>query len=365
MLLLIALAAPAAAGAAGRSSLFGINSWSVLDDDAQLAPLRDTPIGAYRVSFSWASAEAQAGASYNFATHDRLVAASARLGVRLLPVLDDSPEWARGSSPRAGEPPEAGYEMSHFEQFVAAAAGRFGSGGSFWREHPELPYLPIEHWEAWNEPNFPSFWYAGRRPRAADYRLLLGAVRRGLAAGDIRARVVFGGLSYGNAAVDPVRYVRAFLRAPGSHCLFDEMAIHPYSRSPGRGLRKVRAMRALLDAAGRRDARLWLTEYGWSTGGSPTNRLHASEAGQKRNLVRMTRRLLRRRAELRLGGIYWFALRDAPPRSSGDESWWGWDTGLLREDGSAKPAFASYLRLARRAPRAAPSGRSPCRAGRS
>jgi hypothetical protein len=357
--LTLALGAPAA-DALQSSPLFGINSWNLLDDDAQLAPLGATPIGSYRVPFSWAAAEPEPGAAYDFTSHDRLVAAAARAGVQLLPVLSDSPPWVRGSSARAGEPPEAGVEMSRFEQFAAAAARRFGRRGSFWREHPELPYRPIEGWEVWNEPNFPSFWYDGRPPRAADYRLLLAAARRGLKAGDRRARIVFGGLAYGEAGVKPLRYMRAFLRARESRCLFDDMAIHPYSTSPARALRSVRRMRALLDASGRSDAGLLLTEYGWSTGGDPSHRFHVSERGQRRNLVRLTRALLRQRAELRLEGIYWFALRDAPG-DAGDQSWWGWGTGLLREDGSPKPAFDAYLDLARAAPKAKPSRRPRCR----
>jgi hypothetical protein len=359
MLLLLALAAPATADAIQRSSLFGINSWALLEEDAQLAPLQDMPIGGYRMPFSWAYAEREAGGPYDFSSHDRVVAGAARLGIRVLPVLSDSPQWVRGSSTRVGEPPEPGYEMNRFEAFAAAAAARYGAGGSFWREHPELPYLPIQDWEVWNEPNFPSFWYDGRRPSASEYRLLLAAARRGLMATEPHARIIFGGLSYGGAAVPPVRYLREFLRVRGSECLFDEMAIHPYSRTPRQALRRVLRMRAVLDAAGRRDVRLWLTEYGWSTGGAPRHRFHVSEEGQRRNLVRTTRALLRLRSKLRLGGLYWFALRDAAP-ATGDQSWWGWDTGLLREDGSAKPAFWSYLKLASTAPRAVPSGHSAC-----
>ena len=362
VLALFVLAAPAGAYAVNRSSLFGINSWGVLDDDAQLAPLSHTPIGAYRVAFSWRSAEPGPAVPYDFESHDKLVGAAARLGVQLLPVLIDSPPWV---SERPGDPPEAGYELRRFEHFAAAAARRFGTSGSFWREHPELPYLPIEHWEVWNEPNFPSFWHEGKRPRAAEYRTLLAAARRALTAGDPRARVLFGGLAYGQAGVDPIRYMRAFLRGRGSSCLFDAMAIHPYSHSAGGALAKVRRMRALLDAAGRSDATLWLTEYGWSTGGEPSHRFHVSEAGQQRKLVRMTRGLLRLRSQLRLGGIYWFALRDASPSGEEDDTSWGWGTGLLRVDGSAKPAFGSYLGLARATPKALPSRKSPCDSGRS
>jgi hypothetical protein len=45
MVLLLALAAPATADAAERSSLLGINSWALLEEEPQLSPLRDMPIG--------------------------------------------------------------------------------------------------------------------------------------------------------------------------------------------------------------------------------------------------------------------------------------------------------------------------------
>jgi hypothetical protein len=342
-----------------RSSLFGINAWSILDSDEALAPVRDSPLGGYRVAFSWRSAEPEAGVPYDFDSHDRLVAAAARVHLRLLPVLIDSPPWVSGDPSRPSEPPEPGYEMERFELFAAAVARRFGHGGSFWREHPELPFLPMKQWEVWNEPNFPSFWYAGRAPQASEYRLLLTAARRGLQAGDRRARIIFGGLAYGQAGVRPTEYMKAFLREPGAGCLFDEVAIHPYSRSPGQALRAVQRMRRQLDRAGRRDAGLWLTEYGWSTSADPGQRFHVSEAGQKRKLARLTLALVRRRRELRLRGIYWFALRDAPPESE-DDHWWGWGTGLLRVDGTPKPAFERYLQLAQVAPKAAPAGHRRC-----
>jgi hypothetical protein len=105
---------------------------------------------------------------------------------------------------------------------------------------------------------------------------------------------------------------------------------------------------------------LWLTEYGWSTGGDPSHRFHVSEAGQRRKLLRLTRALMlrRHRLRLRLRGIYCFALRDAPDQGERD-SWWGWHTGPLRHDGTPKPAFDAYLRLAQRAPNASSAGNPP------
>jgi hypothetical protein len=108
---------------------------------------------------------------------------------------------------------------------------------------------------------------------------------------------------------------------------------------------------------------LWLTEYGWTTGGNARNRFHASEIGQRRNLMGLTRILLHRRRRLRLHGLYWFALRDAP-EEPGKGSGWGLGTGLLRLDGTPKPAFNAYLQLAHRARHASRAGAPRCRAGR-
>src|SRR3954454_13983488 len=126
MLFLLAPAAPAVADAVQRSSLLGVNSWALLEGDAQFSSLRNIPIGGYRMPFSWARTEREAGAPYDFSSHDRVVAGAPRLGIRVLPILSDSPPWVRGSSTRLGEPPEPGYEMGRFEAFPAAAAARYG-----------------------------------------------------------------------------------------------------------------------------------------------------------------------------------------------------------------------------------------------
>jgi polysaccharide biosynthesis protein PslG len=349
--------APAEQPKVDQWPLVGINSWQLLDTDAEVQPLRDTPIGSYRAVFSWRAVEPQAGGGYDFGVPDNLVAVTARAHLQLLPALIESPSWVTGDQARPTEPPEPGYEMERFELFTAAVARRYGHGGDFWREHPELPYLPLIAWEVWNEPNYPSFWFPGRTPKPSEYRALLAAAERGLHSGDRQARVLFGGLSYGESGVPPEQYLGRFLRLPGARCLFDDLSIHPYTRSPGTSLDAIHRIRTILDRAGRRDAGLWLTEYGWNTGPSP--RFHASEAGQRRNLLQLTLRVLRQRRGLRLRGIYWFALRDEPSPPN-DPSWWGWHTGLLRPDGSAKPAFDAYLRLARRAPDASATTNPRC-----
>jgi len=63
-----------------------------------------------------------------------------------------------------------------------------------------------------------------------------------------------------------------------------------------------------------------------------------SEAGQASLTRRTITELAGFRGRLRLDGIFYFSWRDVPPPpGSGDH--WGLHTGLLRQDGSRKPAF--------------------------
>ena len=89
---------------------------------------------------------------------------------------------------------------------------------------------------------------------------------------------------------------------------------------------------------------IWITELGWATGGPP-----APCVGERRQaaLIRDTfAELVRRRRELRLPRSRLLQLeRCAPFAGAG---FFGLHTGLLRIDGSAKPALAAYVDAARR-----------------
>ena len=83
-------------------------------------------------------------------------------GIRVLATVYGSPTWAEPTP----ENPPLGSALPGFEAFVRAAVERYGAGGTFWEEHPELPNLPIEDWQLWNEPNSPFFWKPAPDPGA-------------------------------------------------------------------------------------------------------------------------------------------------------------------------------------------------------
>jgi hypothetical protein len=42
--------------------------------------------------------------------------------------------------------------ITQWRTAVRADLARYGTGGTLWKEHPEVPAAPILYWEIWNEP---------------------------------------------------------------------------------------------------------------------------------------------------------------------------------------------------------------------
>ena len=58
---------------------------------------------------------------------------------------------------RVDLPVETPWQRSAWATFLRDGAERYGPDGSFWVEHPDVPYLPIRTWEIWNEENIVTF----------------------------------------------------------------------------------------------------------------------------------------------------------------------------------------------------------------
>jgi hypothetical protein len=114
------------------------------------------------------------------------------------------------------------------------------------------------------------------------------------------------------------------------------LALHPYA--PGSDLVRAQITRAVRELRRNGDpARTLVTELGWATGMPSRRALVVSEAGQSSLIRRTVAELARYRERLRLDGIFYFNWRDVSAAGSNDH--WGLHTGLLREDGSPKPAL--------------------------
>lgn len=308
---------------------------------AQVRRQRGLGIGIVRQTFDWKLIERRRG-RYSLARYDRFVGDLASRRMRVLPILFNPPRF-HSSAPRRGArrgtyPPRDPAAMG---RFGAALARRYGPRGSFWRARPRLPRLPIRSWQVWNEPSLPVYWPSGPDPAA--YVRLLRATGDAIEHVDPRAEIVSAGLANSRLGVPFGRFVKG-MYAAGAANAFDTFALHAYSRTEAGLLAAIKDTRARLTAAGD-SARIWVTEIGWASGG-PASPFTVGERRQARLIRRMLERLGRARARLGIRGVVYFNWRDSRPFAGGGE-FFGLHTGLLRLNGTAKPALSAYARGAR------------------
>ncbi|HKN94021.1 MAG TPA: hypothetical protein VJU60_06810 [Thermoleophilaceae bacterium] len=340
------VAAPA--GARPPKDFFGVVSEDVLAGDAAyrdatLAQQSSIGIGLIRQTFHWNQIETSPG-NYDWSAYDAYMAATASHGIRVLPILFDPPPFrARISKKTSGTYPPRHY--ADLGTFGAAVAGRYGPHGSFWTQNPALPKLPITAYQVWNEPNLKAYWPTGPNPK--QYAKLLTAAAKGIHRADPHAQIVTAGMpdSRLSRPHNVFSYVRAMLRA---HPKFNTLAVNPYGTSSGQILSKLRRFRSVLSRGHARRAGLWVTEFGWSDKG-PRAPFRLGAKGQAKQITRTIPALAKQRRHLRLRGLVYYSWRDGAPYAPLFKDFWGLHTGLLRLNGTPKPAFAAFKKAIQRA----------------
>lgn len=290
----------------------------------------------------WSVVEPERG-RFDFSAADRLIGQAADRGVRVLPFIYGSPAWAE---PRASRPPLVGVAARAWHAFLARLVDRYGPHGSFWTGRARR--LPVRRWQIWNEPNFPLFWSGGRPSPAAYVRLLRGSARV-IRRHDRGAIIVAAGLAPVEDGMYPWTFLREMYRVPGARASFDIAALHPYSTSVGMLEYELRLTRRAMARAGDGRKPLLVSEFGVASDGSRPNPFDKGPRGQARFLAAAYRLVIANRLRWRLAGAYWFTWRDG----SGDDPncIFCRYAGLFEADGSPKPAWWSFRRIATRSER--------------
>jgi len=261
-----------------------------------------------------------------------------KAGVTPIMVVLGSPAWA-ASGKRPRNPDEYAAFIGELAEWLAAKR-RAGQ--------------PSPVYEVWNEPDALEFW--GEAPNPDFYTVMLKASYAKVKAGDPGATVLTGPTTGNNFAWIESLYARG---AKGS---FDGVSVHTdiacsvvgpdtfYREPSGRlgqftflGYREVRA--SML--ANGDDKPIWMTELGWSTtDGGPTSCVRGESAGRKPSGVDETNQaaFLTRAYQCLANDPYviaaaWFTLRDVQGQPLSSELG---NYGLLRRDGSAKPALGAF-----------------------
>lgn len=187
---------------------------------------------------------------YDWRRLDQIAAALAGRGLRWLPVVDLPPAWAHSAD---SDLPDA--QFGAFAAFAAAFAARYGSSGSFWDAHPELPRIPVTHAEVWTEANSSHFWAAD--PDASHYLALFQQVRWAMKAADPAMQIIVS-LGWQDFQAFTNKLYDAGLAGQS-----DGVGFHPYAPTARGVVVLTRRLRDILVARGEPDLPIYMTEIGW------------------------------------------------------------------------------------------------------
>jgi hypothetical protein len=340
---LLALSHSAAASAAPiPSDFFGVSSPDLIGLTPServpiLADQRAAGVRLLRQLFDWSEIEATKG-SYTWTATDSFMASAARSGMEVLPVVLFSPTWASScpsySAPKLCPPAD----NANYGAFLVTLIGRYGPDGTFWRDNPSVPKLPVSAWQIWNEPNFPAYWGT---PDAAAYARMLNAVAPLIRAADPHAEIVSAGMpdSLIRTAVRLVPYVNA-MYAAGAKGSFDSLALHIYDDTADSAVGLVEQVRAIMNANGDNAVPIWVTEWGWASAGAP-GRFTTDLAGQATNVDSLMGQLVARHEELNIRGLVQYMWHDGAPQSDTSQGW-PYHLGLVFQDYTHKPSYEAF-----------------------
>jgi hypothetical protein len=353
---LVALLALAPAGADARRKVpqqfMGVNFDSAIATaptdiwSAQFPRMAAAGVESIRAAFYWAEGEPTQDGPINYESTDRIVAAAATRGLRVMPTFILAPEWARRSPAKPFSPAT---NPKWMRRYVHALVNRYGSKGSFWRTYTTLPRLPIREWQFWNEPQFQEFWTIPHDEWwARSYVKHLKVFHKAVRERDRKARVVLAGLT--NKSWDRLREVYS----AGGKRAFEVAAVHPFTAKPAGVVEIVRRMRTVMRKHKDRRTPLFVTEFGKPASKGhvkdPTDRnLETTPSGMAKFLSSTYAKLAAARRKLRVTRAYWYtwaseyeAKRDIF-RFAGLFQYRDGMSGTVE-----KPAYRSYVRSARR-----------------
>jgi hypothetical protein len=335
------------AAISGGATGFGVAAGSSLpalstdELNRRLRGMADLGVGWVRFDIEWNNVQRRGPRTFDFVDYDRVVRAVVGHGLRPLAILDYTPEWAR-SSECTDSPVCRPRSSTEFATFAGIVATRYAGAG-------------LRTWEIWNEPNLTQFYRP--KPDPVSYAGLLRAAYAAIKAADPGAMVISGGTSPTQTAHDgsTIRasdFLTAVYAAGGKNS-FDAVAHHPYtfpytpdSAYPGGAWDDMSALRSIMVANGDSGKTIWATEYGAPTGG-PGNvvdrdarQVHpgGSHVSESLQASIATTAVARMRRLPWAGPLFWYSYQDAGTDSASIENFFG----LLRADGSHKPAYAAY-----------------------
>ena len=285
--------------------------------------LRDAGTRTVITRMAWSTVEVKDD-QFEWAGRDSTIDAIADSGLTPVVAISNTPAWAAATGDKSGaDPPD---DMREWEEFVSAAVRRYGPNNQM---YGPARSGTVRDWKIWNEPNGRGFWRGTRE----QYIELLNSAYATIKSEDSGARVWAPGVVYheNNKASTGYNNPDAWVDAIIAGGRFDVFTIHVYLRDPVEIRDVTRRVRQKLDAAGKKEVPLAVTELNIfdQDGGCPYGDL--KEAQQAENL----RRAYACVADGGAASAYWFTATDRPSGScpSATTEGRGWiRTGVFTRD---------------------------------
>ena len=273
-----------------------------------------------RRPFSWKGAQSAEGGPYSWTNLDNAGSKARSAGIPLLGVLSQTPEWATPARPTVNTYPSKPGTVDMFVEFCRQAAARYKNDDVIW--------------EIYNEPNLQGW-------TSAQVQAVL--IAAGNAIHESNPNAIVGGLVIAGSPTSHLQvsqdWVNAIIDNPACRAAMDVFTFHNYCRpyapeigdSKGPYDEQLTATMTWANSHGW-TGDFWVTEYGYPT--MRTELLsYTTEENQAKFLPRAT---IIMASYPRIKQIYQFQLQGA---YTDDEEG---GMGLIRPDGTDKPAFATW-----------------------
>ncbi|HVR09798.1 MAG TPA: hypothetical protein VMW75_17275, partial [Thermoanaerobaculia bacterium] len=278
-------------------------------------------IGWVRIDFVWSDVETAPGV-FDWSVYDAIASAAAARGVNVYATLAYTPAWATHGPATTGVPDDP----ATWADFCARAAQRYA--------------FSIQYWGLWNEPNLAKFW-SGSSQQYIDDILIPGAD----AIHGANAAAKVGGPELAHVSSTQWYYwLRDVLGQAASHIDFVTHHVYdsdgngavtdrlnastPFGGEPGLWTLIDPSVKEVLQDAGWWGKPFWLTETGWESA-------QVSEATQAADYSGLLGDWFTGAGGRSwISQVFFYEIEDPP----GSPSTWG----ILRADGSEKPAYVAY-----------------------
>lgn len=284
-----------------------------------------------RFNFSWNDVQQKSSTQYDWGKYDRFVQVANQYGFTLLGTINYTPLWARQAACNQTAKcfPQ---DLAAYSRFVNKLVSRYGS------QH-------IHYWEIWNEEN--SSLYFKPQPNAEEYTAMLKLAYTSIKQVDPSSKIILGGLDASDDSdikIDATTFLSQ-IYSFGARNYFDAVGYHPYTyplspenqKSSWQKIDNASINLIAVMTANNDIKKVWITEYGAPTNGPVTSN-PVSESTQQSYAISAFNLL---KSDDNIGPLYWYSYKDLGTDPSTKENFFG----LIRADGSHKPAYDTWKQL--------------------